>query len=84
MYISYLRHFSASAAGDLLLSIMDVGNFINTFKRNGMKKRYSAPVAESISIETYIIAASTGSAGAKTVHDVNDGIESGSWDDIWE
>ena len=74
MYISHLRHFSASAAGDLLLSIMDVGN----------KKRYSAPVAESISIETYIIAASTGSAGAKTVHDVNDGIESGSWDDIWE
>lgn len=56
---------------------------VNTLKRNGMRKRYCTPVAESICIETYIIAASTGGAGEKAVNDVDEGDGSCSWDNIW-
>ena len=49
-----------------------------------MRKRYCTPVAESICIETYIIAASTGGAGAKAVNDVDEGDGNCSWDNIWK
>ena len=51
-----------------------------------MKRRYCSPAAESISIEMYIVAASTGGgAEASRMFPGTDGDgDTGSWGNIWK
>ncbi|MBR4968444.1 MAG: hypothetical protein IKY19_09495 [Bacteroidaceae bacterium] len=51
-----------------------------------MRKRYCSPVAESIGIEIFIIAASTANtaAASRNVSGMDGDERTGSWGGIWE
>jgi hypothetical protein len=51
-----------------------------------MRKRYCSPVAESIGIEIFIIAASTANAAAasRSLGGMDGDEQAGSWGGIWE